>query len=193
VAAEADEKARTAFREEIASWPRERFVFIDETGINTDMSRRYAWAPRGERIQEKLPRNTPKTTTVVGALGAEGLRANWELEGALHKSDFLLFLESCLGPVLQKGDIVFLDRLSAHRGADVAQAVEARGARLVYLPAYSPDFNPIEQCWSKMKAALRAAAARSRRALHTALEKALQTITVKDAQGWFAHAGYVLP
>lgn len=171
-------------------WPRERFIFIDETGINTDMARRHGRSLRGERIEQKLPRNTPKPLTVIAALALSGLKAALEIEGSVNKALFLLYCKECLAPELKPGDIVFLDRLGAHRGCEVREVVEARGARLVYLPAYSPDFNPIEQCWSKVKEALRSAAARSPGALRKALDRALQTITAQDARGWFAHAGY---
>lgn len=190
VAAEADEEERAAFRAEGELWPKERFVFIDETGINTDMARRHGRSLRGKRIQEKLPRNTPKPLAVIGALSLGGLRATMELEGSVNKAAFLLYLREWLAPELEWGDIVFLDRLGAHRGSEIKEAVEERGARLVYLPAYSPDFNPIEQCWSKLKEAMRSAAARSPGMLRRALVRTLRTITAQDAKGWFAHAGY---
>jgi len=171
-------------------WPRKRFIFIDETGVNTAMARRYGRSPPGKRIKEKLPRNTPKPLAIIGALGLEGFKATLEMEGAVTKEVFLLYLQKCLGPKLRRGDFVFLDHLSAHRGHEIRKSLEEHGAKLVWLPRYSPDFNPVEQCWSKMKNALRAAAARTRTTLRRAVQRALTTITPEDAKGWFAHAGY---
>jgi len=173
-------------------WPKRRFVFVDETGINTDMARHYGRSLPGKRIKEQLPRNTPKPLAVLGALSLEeGLKATLDMDGAVTKEVFLLYLQDCLGPRLRCGDIVFLDRLGAHRGREIKEAIECHGAKLEWLPCYSPDFNPIEGCWSKLKALLRAAAARSRNALRRALHRTLATITPQDARGWFAHAGYV--
>jgi transposase len=189
---EADEKEQEAFRRKIENWARERFIFVDETGANIDMARRYGRAAPGQRVEERLPRNTPKSLTLIGALGKDGLKAPMELEGAVNKEAFLVYLNQCLGPELQPGDIVFADNLSAHRGKEMEEAVSARGAKLVYLPRYSPEFNPIEKCWSKLKTALRSAGARTMQALKRAIAAALNTITPQDARGWFAHAGYLL-
>lgn len=174
------------------NWAREHFIFVDETGANIDMARRYGRAMPGKRVEEKLPRNTPKPLAIIGGLGAEGLKATLVLEGAVTREDFLLYLRECLGPELRPGDIVFVDNLSAHRGREVQEAVSARGAELVYLPSYSPDFNPIEKCWSKLKTALRNAGTRTPKALKRAIRSALNTITAQNARGWFDCAGYSL-
>lgn len=157
------------------------------------MTRRYGRATPGQRVEKRLPRNTPKPLTLIGALGKDGLKAILEIEGAVTKAAFLLYIHECLGPELRSGDIVFVDNLSSHRGKEIEDAVSACGAKLVHLPGYSPDFNPIEKCWSKLKNELRSGSARTMKALKREIASALKTITAKDAKGWFAHAGYPLP
>jgi transposase len=176
----------------VESLPALRFTFIDETGINIDMARRYGRATPGERVVEKLPRNTPLPITVIGALTVEGLKATMEIEGSVNKAVFEAYVEQVLAPELHEGEIVLMDNLGSHLGTKIQEVIESRGAQVIYLPTYSPDFNPIEQCWSKLKSALRAAAARTRASLRRALRRALKTITSQNAKSWFAHAGYAL-
>lgn len=128
--------------------------------------------------------------TVVAALSAQGVEAVMEVEGAVNTASFTVYLEQVLGPGLQPGDVVVLDNLKVHKAAGLAELVEARGARLLYLPPYSPDFTPIELAFSKLKTHLRSAAARTREALKTALDAALAWITAEDAHNWFDHCGY---
>lgn len=173
--------------------PHGRFLFVDETGMNTDLARRYGRAPKGKRVVDgSVPRNTPKNLSLVGAMGTQGMVCAMELEGAIDGAAFLVFIEEVLGPRLREGDFVLMDNLSTHTAAKVEAAIYERGAFLLFLPRYSPDLSPIEKAWSKLKAYLRAVGARSREALRVALAAGLQTITASDAQGWFRHTGYQL-
>ena len=156
------------------------------------MTRLYGRAPKGERVLGSAPQNYGENVTMLGALSCSGLEAMMTVNGATDSDVFRVYIREVLAPTLQVGDIVVLDNLSAHKAAGVQEAVEARGARLIYLPPYSPDLNPIERCWSKIKTALRAAKARTREALDEAITLALATITESDARGWFKHCGYVL-
>ena len=172
--------------------PHRRFLFVDETGVNLDLACRYARAPRGQRAHAVVPRNTPRNLSLVGAMGATGMVCSMELEGAIDAAAFLVFVEECLGPHLRKGDFVVLDNLNTHTNARVEAAIYARGAFLLFLPRYSPDMNPIEKAWSKLKAYLRGVAARTPDTLRSALATGLLSITAQDARGWFRHAGYQL-
>lgn len=165
---------------------------MDETGLNTNMARRYGRAPGGQRAHGVVPCNTPPNLSLVGAMNQKGILCAMELEGAIDGDAFLVFLEQVLGPHLREGDFVVLDNLNTHTSPRVKAALYARGAFLLFLPRYSPDFNPIEKAWSKLKASLHGAAARTPDALHAALAQGLGTITAPDARGWFRHAGYQL-
>ena len=171
-------------------------MFIDETGSTISMSRQYAWAPRGTRAEDAIPRNRGTVTTVIGALTVDGLTAVMTIEGGTTGDVFVTYLEKVLLPQLLPGDIVVLDNLPAHKDARVRPLIESVRAHLVYQPAYSPDFNPIELAWSKLKWWLRTAKARTHSALDEAIATAMRTvITADDAFAWFAHCGYqtVLP
>lgn len=156
------------------------------------MTRRYGRAPRGQRVVGAVPDTYGQTVTVLGALGARGLRALMSVDGPTNAAVFLAFLEQVLRPRVRKGDIVVMDRLGAHRVQAVRATILAAGARLLSLPPYSPDLSPIEPCWAKVKEALRAAAARTRPALDRALGQAAGRVTARDARGWFRHCGYAL-
>ncbi len=156
------------------------------------MTRLYGRAPRGKRALGSVPVNSGATLTLSGALGVGGLEAVMTVEGATDGAVFLAYVQQVLGPTLHAGDIVVMDNSQAHKVAGIQEAIEARGAQLLYLPPYSPDLSPIEHCWAKLKAALRAVGARTRRALERALRHALPTITTSDAVAWFAHCGYKL-
>jgi transposase len=168
----------------------DRLVFIDETGASTKMARRYGRAPRGQRCVAPVPHGHWQTTTFVGALRATGMTAPMVLDGAMDGAAFELYVREALVPTLSAGDIVVMDNLPAHKPASIRAAIEAVGARLMYLPPYSPDFNPIEMAFAKLKAALRKAAARSMEALWTAIADALATFTPQDCSNFFAAAGY---
>ena len=156
------------------------------------MTRLYGRAPRGQRVVGSAPQNYGENITMLGALSAEGLSALMTVDGATDGDVFTAFVREVLAPTLKEGDIVVLDNLGAHRSASARRAVEARGARLQFLPPYSPDMNPIERCWSKIKTALRAAKARTREALEAAIKQAMMTVSASDARAWFKHCGYVL-
>jgi transposase len=165
-------------------------VFLDESGATTEMTRRYGRAPRGERIGEATPAGHWRTLSLLGALTLQGMLASMTVESPTDGDVFLAFLEQVLCPRLQPGQVVILDNLGAHRVAGVRELVAARGARLVYLPPYSPDFNPIEQAWSKIKQQLRSAKARVVEVLEQAAAEAISLITPENAVAWFRHCGY---
>lgn len=154
------------------------------------MTRRYGRAPRGERVHDSAPRNYGLHTSVIGALGVRGLVATLTIEGAVDTLCFDAYLGRVLGPSSRQGDVVVLDNLGAHRASRIEEVAEARGAEVLWLAPYSPDFSPIEQCWSKIKTLLRAAKARTREELEQALTRAIDRITKSDIRGWFKHCGY---
>ena len=170
-----------------------RLVFVDESGTHTALTRLFARAPRGKRAHGQVPRNRGKNTTYVAALTWEGMQAPWTVDGAMDPAAFLVYVREVLGPTLQPGQIVVLDNLAVHQASTIRQAIEARGCELWYLPAYSPDLNPIEEAFSKLKAGLRRLGARTREALLEAIGQVIATITAPDAHGWFTHAGCTLP
>lgn len=165
-------------------------VFVDETGSHIAMTPLYAYAPSGQRAVGKVPRNYGATMTLIASLSLQGMGAAFILDGAADGAAFEVYVEQILAPSLRAGQIVVLDNLSIHQGTRVRQAIEARGCRLLFLPAYSPDFSPIEEAFSKLKTILRRVGARTREALQEALAIALILITAQDALGWFTHCGY---
>jgi transposase len=169
----------------------QRLIFVDEAGVNTAMTRHFARAPRGERAHDSAPRNYGEQTSLISALGVRrGLLATMTVTGSVDTICFDAYVEQVLSPCLRRGDVVVLDNLGAHKASCLEQVAEARGAQVLWLPPYSPDYSPIENCWSKIKMALRAAKARTRDELDKALAKALKLVTKADIQGWFAHCGY---
>jgi transposase len=169
-----------------------RLKFIDESGTHLGLTRLFGRAAPGQRIVEATPGYSGPHYTLVATLGWKEVMAPWILEGAMNRVAFETYVRSQLLPTLRRGDIVVLDNLSAHTGETIRQLIEARGARVQFLPPYSSDFNPIELCWSKIKTALRAAKARTFDTLIEALAKALRSISLTDIQNWFAHCGYAL-
>ncbi len=168
-----------------------RLVFIDESGFHTSMTRLRARAPRGERAYGKVPRNRGKNQTLIASVTLEGgMGESVCIEGATDAELFETYVEEFLAPTLEAGQVVVLDGLGAHRTERVRELIEERGAELVFLPAYSPDLNPIEEAFSKMKGIVRKAGARTREALDEAISEALSAVTPEDVAGWFAHAGY---
>jgi transposase len=166
-------------------------VFIDEAGVHVAMARLYGRASRGERALGSVPQNWGDNISIISAMGREGLRATMTVAGAVDGEVFLIYVREILCPTLKAGDVVVLDNLGAHKVEGVRQAIEAAGAELHYLPPYSPDLNPIEKCWSKIKTALRAAAARTREALDEAISGAISAVSAQDAERWFRFCGYV--
>jgi transposase len=168
----------------------QRLVFIDETGASTKMARRYGRAPRGERCQASVPHGHWKTTTFVGALRLEGMVAPMILDGPMHGAAFIAYVEQVLVPTLQPGDIVVMDNLPAHKPVAVREAIQAAGAELLFLPPYSPDFNPIEMAFAKFKAFLKKVAARTVDDLWDAITQAVDLFTPDECENYFAAAGY---
>jgi transposase len=165
-------------------------VFVDEMGANVSLCPLYAWSRRGERARVKAPRNWGKNVTLLASITAEGVGPCLAVEGPTTREVFEAYLERVLAPTLRPGRIVVLDNLSAHKGGRVREIVERRGCELFHLPPYSPDLNPIEEAFAKVKGLLRKAEARTREALIEAMGRALDAVTIRDARGFFGHCGY---
>jgi transposase len=154
------------------------------------MARRYGRARRGQRVHDAVPKNWGRNAAVLGSLSCHGLEAVMTVEGSTDGAVFRAYVSQVLAPTLKPGDVVVMDNLGAHKVDGIRSAIEARGAALMYLPPYSPDYSPIEPCWSKLKTGLRAIKARTREALDEALSHVIETVTASDAKGWFSHCGY---
>jgi len=165
-------------------------VFVDETGSHLGLTHTYARAPRGARARGSAPRNRGQTRTTISAVTLDGIGPSLLVEGGISTAGFEAYVELLLAPTLEPGQIVVMDNLQQHQGARTRQAIEARGAALWFLPSYSPDLNPIEEAFSKLKALLRQAAARTHEALVAGIWSAFQAITTSDALGYFTHCGY---
>jgi transposase len=165
-------------------------VFLDESGVTTEMTRHYGWGLRSERVREAVPAGHWRTLTILAALTTEGVLASMSIESPTDGDVFLAFVEQALAPRLQPGHLVILDNPAAHKVDGGRQLIEACGASLLYLPPYSPDFNPIEQAWSKLKQLLRGIKARLLDQLEPALATAIAATTPQDAQAFFRHCGY---
>ena len=165
-------------------------MFLDETATNTSMVRRYGWAPRGERCRIAAPAGHWKTTTVIAELRTSGPEAVALLDGPVTGERFRIYVAETLVPTLRPGDTLILDNLGVHKVAGVREAIEAAGARLLYLPPYSPEFNPIEQAFAKLKALLRSAAARTVSDLWAAIHKAFTRFSPEECRNSFTAAGY---
>jgi transposase len=183
-------KKRAEFSEKAKGLDAAKLVVIDEMGVNINLTRAYARAPKGQRVEEALPRNTPQTLSVAGALGADKLLASCALEGAFDGEAFSLFIEHMVAPQLKPGDWVLMDNGSIHKSPRVEVAIKAAGAQLLDLPAYSPDFVPIEPFWGKVKTYLRKVKARTLTLLEKALGPALNCVTTQDIRNWYVHCGY---
>lgn len=170
----------------------ERLIFLDESGVTTSLTRLYGRSEGGCRIPEGTPGGRWSVLTLLGALGCHGVCAMMTIAAPADGDIFLAFVDGVLAPKLRPGDVVVLDNLSVHKVAGLRPRIEARGARLLYLPPYSPDLNPIEKAWSKLKTGLRAAKARTHESLQTAIAQLLPTITPTDAAGWFRSCGIEL-
>jgi len=188
---ERDEWLRAAWRVTVArETAAEQLVFVDEMGTNTSLHPLYAWSPRGERAHCSVPRNRGPNTTLLASMTAEGMGPCLAVEGATTQVVFEAYLEKGLVPSLQRGQVVVMDNLSAHKGERVRELIESVGCELLYLPPYSPDFSPIEEAFSKVKGLMRKAETRSRKALVGAMGKALDAVSAQDARGFFEHCGY---
>ena len=170
-----------------------RFVFVDECSTNTSLSPIYGWSRRGRRVHFEVPRNWGPNVTLLSSMSLEGMGPSMAVEGSTTREVFEAYLERILAPTLRQGQVVVMDNLSAHnKGGRVKRIVESRGCELLYLPPYSPDLNPIEEAFSKVKGILRKAQARSREALVEAMGSALSAVSSRDARGYFEHRGYHL-
>lgn len=168
----------------------ERFVFLDETGVTTNMVRRYGWGPRSERLVDAAPHGHWCTTTFIAGLRSTGVVAPLVLDGPMTGEAFLAYVEQFLVPVLSRDDVVVLDNLPAHKVAGVREAIRATGASLLYLPSYSPDLNPIEQAFAKLKALLRKAMARTKEELWATIGCLLDAFTPAECRNYLANSGY---
>jgi transposase len=190
-ALERDEWLRAAWRVMVAEQVgTERLLFVDEMGTNSSLSALYAWAPKGQRAHCSVPRNRGANTTVLSSMSAEGMGPSLTVEGATTSVVFEAYLEQVLAPTLRRGQVVVMDNLSAHKGEKVRELIEERGCELIYLPSYSPDLNPIEEAFSKIKGLVRKAEARSGEALVEAIGWALSAVSSRDARAFFEHCGY---
>jgi transposase len=185
-------QARQAFQEEQPRFRGEDLIVVDEMGCTTGMSRAYGYAPCGKRAVSYEPAGKGTRLSLMGALSVEGFLGGVEIEGAVNGDVCEAFVEQILVPHLRPGKVVIWDNVSFHHRESLRELIEAHGARVQFLPAYSPEFNPIEECWSKLKAWLRKRAARTLEALQEAITEAIQQVTAKDIEGWFRHAGYQL-
>ena len=169
----------------------DRLVFVDESGAKTNMTRLYGRAKAGQRVVDNVPSGHWCTTTMISSVRLDGSTACMVVDGATNKDVFQAYVEHILLPTLKTGDIVVMDNLSAHKNQDIRDLIESVGAELWYLPAYSPDLNPIEKMWSKVKSILRTLKARTKEALIKAIATALDMVTASDAKGWFESCGYM--
>ncbi len=169
----------------------ERLVFVDECGTHTSLAPIYGYAPRGERLRLSVPRKRGiENTTLLASMSLEGMGPTLAVEGATTTVVFEAYVEQVLAPSLKEGQMVVMDNLGAHRPKRVRELIEQRGCELLYLPSYSPDYNPIEEAFAKLKRLLRKACARTKEALVEAIAAALSAISAQDARGFFEHAGY---
>lgn len=196
----AQERDRKDVKEKRKQWLEQQLemnsnslVFIDESGINIDFTRLYGRGKGASRVWDKAPLNTPKNTTLLSSVRLDGEMICGYFQGAMTGDIFLSYVQEHLVPHLREGDIVVMDNLRTHKVSGVREAIEGAGASLVYLPPYSPDFNPIEMLWSKLKTFLRKVKARTLTALDAVIPVAFATITLSDIAAWFSHTGYSLP
>lgn len=193
-ASERDEFLRAAWRFLVAKKIQaDRLVFVDEMGANISLAPLYAWSRRGERAFGGVPRNWGKNVTLLASMSVRGMGECLAVEGSTTTAVFEAYLEHVLVPSLRPGQVVVMDNLTAHKGSRVRELIESRGCQLIYLPPYSPDFNPIEEAFAKIKALLRKAGARSREVLIEAMGWALEMLTARDARNFFEHRGYRAP
>jgi transposase len=190
-ASERDEFLRAAWRALVSGrLDGRRFVFVDECSTNTSLSPIYGWARRGHRAYFEVPRNWGANVTLLSSMSLEGMGPSLAVEEPTTREVFETYLEKVLAPTLREGQIVVMDNLSSHKGSRVRALIEECGCELMYLPPYSPDLNPIEEAFAKLKTLLRKAGARTREALIEAMGRALSTVTASDARGFFEHRGY---
>lgn len=189
-ASERDEEKRDAFRERLRGVDPKRLVFVDESSTNIALTPRCARAPKGVRAYGEAPRNWAKNVTLISSITSEGMGPSMSIEGCSDTESFGLYMRDVLAPQLKSGQIVLMDNLSVHKSRWVRELIEKKGCQLWLLPSYSPDFNPIEEAFSKVKNLLRKAKARTLQALFEATAEALGEVSKEDARGYFEHCGY---
>ncbi|GAC1530030.1 MAG: hypothetical protein NVS2B16_37120 [Chloroflexota bacterium] len=189
-ATERNEPKRRLWHRIVTHLPADRFVFLDESGANLTLARRYGRAPHNERCPGTAPRNYPTNLTLIAACTVDGIGPSIVLDGAVNGAIFRAYIERVLVPALRPGQIVIMDNLNVHKHESVRAAIRQAGCRLVYLPSYSPDFNPIELAFSKIKAHLRRVGVRTQEALEAAIGEAIDLVTPSDAMGYFRHCGF---
>jgi transposase len=167
-----------------------RLVFVDEMGVHTSLAPLYGYSPKGERVRLEVPRNRGKNTTLLASITLGGMGETMAVEGSTDRGVFEAYVEHALAPTLESGQMVVMDNLSAHKPKRVRELIEERGCEPIYLPSYSPDLNPIEEAFAKIKAMLRRGATRTKDALVEVLDEALSAVSSRDARGYFEHAGY---
>ena len=183
---------REEWQEQQKTMDQNHLIFLDESGVNLNMTRRYGRAIGKARVYDYVPLNTPRNTTLLSSIRIEdATMVHKEISGALNGVIFLEYIRNDLAPTLRQGDIVIMDNLRVHKVAGVRQAIEEKGASVLYLPPYSPDLNPIEMLWSKIKAFLREQKARDAVILLDKIQEAYSTISLQDILGWFSAAGYM--
>jgi transposase len=188
---ERDELLRAAWKVTLAEEiDARRLLFVDEMGTNTSLAPLWAWSLKGQRAYCSVPRNRGKNTTLLSSMTMEGMGPSLAVEGATTAAVFETYVERVLSPMLRPGQVVVMDNLTAHKGGRVRELIEERGRELIYLPPYSPDFNPIEEAFAKIKSLLRKAEARSREALIESIGQAISAVSARDARGFFEHCGY---
>ena len=183
---------RREFAERIASVDVRRLRVLDESGVNIAMTRLYGRAPRGQRVVDAVPENWGENVSMIGVISSVGVTAAMHVEQAVDGDVFEVFVRDVLAPTLATGDVVVWDNLNVHKNSAARAAIEAAGARIEPLPPYSPDLNPIEKMWSKLKGILRAKGARTLETLEAAISEAFKAVTAGDAEGWFTSCGYKL-
>jgi transposase len=193
VATERDERKRSAYRQRLKGVDPKRLLFVDESSTNIALTPRYGRAPKGERARGRAPRNWGKNVTLISSIDSEGMGPSMSIEGPSDTDSFGIYLREILAPSLKAGQIVVMDNLSVHKGKWVRELIEDKDCQLWFLPPYSPDFNPIEEAFSKVKTLLRRAQARVLERLFEATEEALLAISAKDARSYFEHCGYAMP
>lgn len=186
-------KARRKFRRKARRMDAEQLIFLDESGVDTSMTPIHGWAPKGRRVEGSAPKSW-QTTTIIAAIGLDGLKGSLAFPGAMDEPAFQTYVENVLAPHLHPGDVVVMDNLRVHDLQAARDAIERVGAKVISLPPYSPDYNPIEEMWSKVKALVRRSAATTTPDLYQAIAEALEQVTLPDIAGWFRHSGlYAMP
>jgi transposase len=189
-AQERDEGQREQFRQQVRGFDPRSFICLDERGCNLALTRRYGRAAPGARVRDAVPSARGGNGSTIGALDLTGFRTGLSVPGAIEGETMVFFIEELLAPTLQRGDLVFMDNCPIHKMEEIEDVIDACGAGVLFLPPYSPDLNPIEHGWSKVKTRLRALKPRTREDVLTALVDAFATVTPQDMRGWFRHCGY---